>query len=573
MTFKLGQQDLAQPPFKLMLASDLGSQVAVTEVIRSLFADGSIVTGKFSDNRAMNLVVAAICSTRAQLATVCDAVAAEVDKATNTITWAPAGGQPMLIDTFRGQCDMDWPTSVDAKFHRYMKLTIPALPFLRTPTAVSLSGASAVKSILTVANSTSYTASNSIGALVGASSSGNIFTALAYAGPYPDGLLRYVVGPVTVTSVDLSACSQVTIARIAASYLQLYNNMGAGFTYPQSLTLGSSGGHSSTWPIFQTSSGPTGNDLASTISATPTATTSGGVNLAAVTSITFDVTFDPGLAAPGATSTQQFVSLTGYPASALAVSSTYGSVLKFPNVTGSARAKVALEVDRGGTNTMASLLLYRAPSGIADVTSPPMIDFPSGANTAVTIAAPTTYNGVYNVMSCLQAAYAAGTLTVQQKINGTNVGPAVALVGTYWPDGAGNQWATYGQLPLPIVPVPADDVNVSYTFTFSGQGANAADQALFLLDTRGNTIWVPYLAAGVKYAWADLPAGVAQLGQLYSGSVSARTDASSILASAYVSGGPISLDPGDNYLLAFSRDGAPTVTATYYPTWLLERTS
>ena len=45
-----------------------------------------------------------------------------------------------------------------------------------------------------------------------------------------------------------------------------------------------------------------------------------------------------------------------------------------------------------------------------------------------------------------------------------------------------------------------------------------------------------------------------------------------MLDNTTVSGGPVNLDPGDNMLMCYCIEGAPALSATYFPRFYLDRT-
>ena len=70
----------------------------------------------------------------------------------------------------------------------------------------------------------------------------------------------------------------------------------------------------------------------------------------------------------------------------------------------------------------------------------------------------------------------------------------------------------------------------------------------------------------------QLYASTADIGRVL-GSVGDRSAAVSVLGSTAASGGPLSLEPGDNLITVYSPAGMPSLEAGYFPRWWHERLS
>jgi len=84
-----GALDLTAGDYSLGDGTEIGAAQAVTDVIRSLYIDGSLVVGQFDDNRTVKLVVTVSNPDRATLAASVEALLVEAHKANNTLNGCP----------------------------------------------------------------------------------------------------------------------------------------------------------------------------------------------------------------------------------------------------------------------------------------------------------------------------------------------------------------------------------------------------------------------------------------------------------------------------------------------------
>jgi hypothetical protein len=94
-------------------------------------------------------------------------------------------------------------------------------------------------------------------------------------------------------------------------------------------------------------------------------------------------------------------------------------------------------------------------------------------------------------------------------------------------------------------------------------------QDVIMIDTMGQTI---YINESIDYAqyFVDEPTPDVDLG-LVLGSQYDRPYAISVLDSAFPSGGPLTVEPGDNILFAYCYEGAPALIANYFPRYYIDR--
>jgi hypothetical protein len=137
------------------------------------------------------------------------------------------------------------------------------------------------------------------------------------------------------------------------------------------------------------------------------------------------------------------------------------------------------------------------------------------------------------------------------------------------PPGSGNNIITVGELSLPGKAIPPDNDEAVYFVSVTSTNTSDLIQDVIMIDTMGQTI---YINESIDYAqyFVDEPTPDADLG-LVLGSQYDRPYAISVLDSAFPSGGPLTVEPGDNILFAYCYEGAPALIANYFPRYYIDR--
>lgn len=133
-----------------------------------------------------------------------------------------------------------------------------------------------------------------------------------------------------------------------------------------------------------------------------------------------------------------------------------------------------------------------------------------------------------------------------------------------------NNIVSIGELTLPNKDIPDENSNAVYFVVVNSTNASDLIQDVMMLDTMGQTVFINEPTAYAQY-FIDEPFPDRDIGRIL-GSQYDRPYAISVLDSAYPTGGPISLEPGDNILFAYCYEGAPALAATYFPRYYIDRT-
>lgn len=188
------------------------------------------------------------------------------------------------------------------------------------------------------------------------------------------------------------------------------------------------------------------------------------------------------------------------------------------------------------------------------------------------------FNGTYSVVAVANGAFntpgSSRTLTVTVKqyeyIGGPAYSTSVSRIFTPSTD-ITNGIVVLGELTLPLKDAAPDNSSGFYTITINDTNTSDLYLDVMFLDTTGQTAVINVPAAGAYYSYfIDEPGAERDLGRVL-GSTYDRSQAISVLDQALVSGGPISVDPGDNLMLCYCVEGAPALAVTYSPRWWLDR--
>jgi hypothetical protein len=234
-----------------------------------------------------------------------------------------------------------------------------------------------------------------------------------------------------------------------------------------------------------------------------------------------------------------------------------------------------------------TLILHR-PRADAPPSLMPFVSVGNGANapsgsTEYSVASLVTgvnakFSGTYSVVliaSSFNTPANPRTITVTVKQYEFASGPAYtqSVAVTVTPTGGVvNNILVVGEITLPVKDIASD--NSAGLFTVIVNDTNTSDRfndCLFL-DTAGQTVIINEPTSGYLNYFIDEPDPNALLGR-HLGSSADRSSAISVLdACMALSGGALTVEPGDNLLLAYSADGgAPAIGVSYFPRWFIDR--
>ena len=128
-----------------------------------------------------------------------------------------------------------------------------------------------------------------------------------------------------------------------------------------------------------------------------------------------------------------------------------------------------------------------------------------------------------------------------------------------------------GNLTLPYKAVPKDNTQCYYTVQVTDSNTSDTVYDCMFIDNNGQTVLINESGSGYKTYGIDEPDSKFDLG-LHWGSQTDRTQAISVSdAAGALSGGPLTLEPGDNKLFAWSLAGPPNLAVSCFPRWFQQR--
>jgi hypothetical protein len=170
---------------------------------------------------------------------------------------------------------------------------------------------------------------------------------------------------------------------------------------------------------------------------------------------------------------------------------------------------------------------------------------------------------------------ASRTITVTVKQYEYSGGPAysypvsVTLVPNAVP-GTG-QLVTVGNLTLPGKDIAPDNQGGYFTVTVTDTNTSDRFLDILFIDVTGQTVVISEPTTGYVNYYIDEPDSDRDLGRVL-GSQYGRPDAISVTDAVIAwSGGPITVEPGNNLLLVYCLEGAPSLSVSYFPRWFLDR--
>lgn len=580
----IGPYDLLSNASLVRLAPDydLGDPSVETQAVARLLFDGDIVTGVRSGNRDISLPLHIIGTSSTNRAAVIETLAAIVNSPF-TMTWTPGDGLPVVFDCYRAQPIITYNSLYALQGLQDVTLKFQAQPYTRTPSAVSLAPTTSPSITVDAYDATTgLTFSNATGATAtspkvsGTNSVKLTFTIPAMTGSGTSGS-PYVPGQVTVGVSKTISSLDLSTAATASLYAQAPGtDPTVGTSHTWQLTLSSSGG-SKTWQVEATPFGDGFKFVTWNLANTPVAST-GTFNQAAVTgySWTFYTSNFSSTAYGVGMYVDQFAGYQGGGASNLTSAAGY---VRFDGVRGSARSPVSFTID--AASAVSRVLLARSPNPPAGFN--PILTPNSGTATADTNAisgsyyvggvvyrvAATTVRGTYTLVARLQ--YSANqTITTTAQITGDTFTQTITTKVTT--AASGYVLLPLGELTLPTRDVDGTNTAATVDITITNSGSIIQLDQVYLVDTAGESLLVDLGSGSARYWFLDAPTAGQFTSRVLAGSASDRSNAISV--TPYLRGpAAFNFDPGTNNLLVVcdKATSAPTITCSYYPRSLYER--
>jgi hypothetical protein len=227
----------------------------------------------------------------------------------------------------------------------------------------------------------------------------------------------------------------------------------------------------------------------------------------------------------------------------------------------------------------------QAPAGAMTFTVD-VIDNETSASTTLmgvddltyTLAPPAQFDGTYTVLlaaASWNSPSSPRTITVtvnQYEVSGGTKWSATTGSLTITPSSqVTNGIVVAGNLTLPPKALAADNSAGYYTLQITDSNTSDTFYDVLMIDNNGQTVLINESGSGYSTYYIDEPDPKFDLG-LHLGSQNGRPQAISVTdAIPALSGGPLTLEPGDNKLLAWSLAGPPALAIEYFPRWYQER--
>ena len=545
------------------LASDIdfGEGTPDQATIGSLYLDGEAIVGERRSNRAMQFPLNFYGTNALDVGARIDAMLAAVNVPTFQVQWTPDGGLPIIFDAFRAKPTRARNLNLDAAGGpSSLLLEFPALPFGRSPLAMSIAAAA------TSTQLDSFDAART-GATIDASikfeGSGSNKVTLTSVSSH--GGKEWVSGATPLSHAFGSA--QDLSADNAISFRWRWPAPGSAAALTGELTLTDSAARTVT--IFRSKDFVNGDTNWRLVNFPLSGL--GSFDLTHVVSWSL-VFFSTVIYGGGSSSSVWVDDMRAQPSSSVQTSSTHGAQLFLPSTVGSARAPANLALSTGGT---LSQFLLHSPPADQDPDAGILVALDSTLNVQdVTIPiANAKLRGTFSIVLGGATDGSAGTIqvTVTQKENGTQVGsPWVSPQIVHDITTQGLLFAV-GEVTLPLYDTPADNTGTSYLINVNISAGTDRYSEVMLCDTAGQTVLTDTAAASTgSVVYVDEP-GPLQSGPPVYISSSDRSAAWGKTGDCVPSGGPVLLEPGSNKFLVWTDSGTPAMTATYFPRWLDER--
>jgi hypothetical protein len=580
--------------FTLDPGYDGGAPQPTTDEVASLILDGERPYGTRASNRTITLPVSVTAPDRDTLAGALETLLQIIDAETWTLTWTRDGGLPLVFDCFRASPSKPtYDLIAAAQLHAAIEITFPALPYGRSDTAVQVTFASPLAGTTPPPSPVTLDSFTTVAGAQWAQSTATI------AGPFSAKWDPSIAPANNSTGQGLPAVYSAAVSPVA----DIWAGFGSAYWYfthqapvTFSVKLTDSAGKTVTFGTTQsviTSQDPASPSWTQITVSVPQGAAFDYTHVAAyqitMTNSSGGGGFFGGGGGPGLTYTDAYLALvTANALSAAPVASVRGAVYTLFGVEGTSHAPLSLQFSQATPTTpFSTLLAYRPDPGTPQSLNPLVpvgsgSDVPNGAThypvASLISGVNASFAGTYSVIGVAQSfagsASTARTVTAnifQYEYSG---GPSTSVPvsrsitpstdarnGMFWLD----------SVTLPIKALAPDNTDALFDITVTS--GNTSDRFLdfILVSTQGQLVWVNtastnYVLYSLDEAGTDTDLGYAL------GTSSTRGRAVSVMGDTIVSGGQLTADPGNVNLLVYAKEGAPALTAFYFPRYYLDRT-
>jgi len=585
--------------FQLAPGYDFSAPQPVTDIVGELILDGERPFGRRASNRTMTLpIVITVPATGDDLADQATLTAARetllqtIDAQTWTLTWTSDSGLPLVFDCFRAlPTVVSYSVRHDRSLVSQVTISFQALPYGRSDAPQRLAFDSPVTgggippppaSPVTLTDFETVSGTGWTASTVHITGSHS-----AYWNGFDDPTTfngqngEVITYHATFSSKNLTGLTSLQMW-IGFSSEQAWDYWGSGPVTPTvTFTLKDSAGRAVSFGTTVSSTvgrldlTPTWNQVTAALPGSI-----GSFNLAAVVACDIKVSHYSGFWL------NVFLDdLTAQPVTTGAAASARGSLYTLHSVVGTSHAPLNLTFQQSGATAFKTLVAHRpgpdSPLNLTPfVSTTSVTDPPDGREYAVTSQVSgqnARFSGTYTVVAVANSWASSGsprtlTITLHQYEYTSGPSSTQSVSRTFTPStDIVNGIAVIGELTLPGKDIAAD--NTDAYFTLGITDTNSSDRFLdvLLLDTQGQTVIINEASTSYVTYYLDEPTPDRDLGRVL-GSATDRTQAVSVLDSAFVSGGPLTVDGGtDCVLFAYAVEGAPAIGANYYPRWFVDR--
>jgi hypothetical protein len=566
-----------------------GSPQPVVDQSESLVTDGEMPYGTRASNRTFVMPLTIFGSTRQEVAVAEEYLMALIDQPSWTLLWTRSDViTPLVWDCFRAEpSEPTYDLAASNQVTAFLKITFQALPYGRSSVqkllgfAAPISGASAPPSPVVVDSFSSVSGPQWV------KTTFSTAPGSTNAAQWTQGNLGFAEYTKTLGSVaDIEPLS--SIAFWCAFVVPLNSPANQVVTFIVQIT----DSHGNTLQFGQSQkvdgclyiATPKWNYVS-----IPVKQVKSGFIYSAVKK--YEIVIATTL---GKLSYQNYLmtEIVAKPESTQLVAGTRGAVYNLDGILGSVHAPVSFQFQQPALASFSTLIAHRpgqnaSPSLVPYVSVGGGSDTPDGTHFYTFSSLISGVNALFtSTYTILLIADSFSSPTDSRKVTVTfyqypfsgSSNPVTQTVSrTFTPStDIVNGIVEVGAITLPVADIAPDNTQAQFKATVTDTVTTDRYFDVIALDTLGQTVIVNTNDGDFENIWIDEPDLHADLGRVL-GSASDRGSAFSVLAlpgppegPLTISGGPLTVDPGDNLLFCYCVEGPPGISAAYYPQFYLD---